>query len=68
MTESIPADRLIGPFLTINPEFCMVIESNGRVIGYACAALDAKNFYRNQERKYLLLMKLPKILSYYFFF
>lgn len=56
MTESIPADRLIGPFLTINPEFCMVIESNGCVIGYACAALDAKHFYRNQERKYLLIM------------
>lgn len=47
--QGIPSDRLIGPFLTINPEFCLVIESNNRIVGYACAAPDAKLFYRNQE-------------------
>lgn len=51
VTESIPADRLVGPFLTLNPEFCMVIESDKRIVGYACAALDATTFYRNQESK-----------------
>lgn len=48
--QTIPADRLVGPFITINPEFCMIIQNvtNG-LIGYACAALDAKAFYRKQE-------------------
>jgi protein O-GlcNAcase/histone acetyltransferase len=48
--QEIPADRLIAPFVTLHPEFCMVVEnSDGVLVGYACAALDAKLFYRNQE-------------------
>jgi protein O-GlcNAcase / histone acetyltransferase len=48
--QEIPADRLIAPFVTLNPEFCMVVEnSNKTLVGYACAALDAKLFYRSQE-------------------
>lgn len=48
--QEIAADRLIAPFITLNPEFCMVIENNEKtLIGYACAALDAKLFYRGQE-------------------
>lgn len=45
----IPADRLVGPFLTLVPEFCMVIEDGRDIVGYACAALDARVFYRNQQ-------------------
>lgn len=51
--QGIPSDRLVGPFLTLVPELCMVIESNGGIVGYACAALDAKVFYRNQEMCWL---------------
>lgn len=48
--QTIPADRLVGPFVTITPELCIVVENaNTELIGYACAALDAKLFYRNQE-------------------
>lgn len=48
--QEIPADRLVAPFVTLNPEFCMVVEnSNKKIVGYACAALDSKQFYRNQE-------------------
>lgn len=49
--QTIPADRLIGPFVTIHPEMCLVVvdDEPSTVIGYACAALDAKLFYRNQE-------------------
>lgn len=48
--QEIPADRLVAPFLTLNPEFCMVVEnSNKTLVGYACAALDSKVFYRGQE-------------------
>ncbi|KAG4073125.1 hypothetical protein HA402_002514 [Bradysia odoriphaga] len=55
--QSIPADRLLGPFLTLNPELCLVMEdSKTDLIGYACAALDAKLFYRNQEMCWLPAM------------
>ena len=48
--KDLPGDRLVGPYITINPELCMVIEnSDYKIIGYACAALDAKVFFRNQE-------------------
>lgn len=47
--QSIPADRLIGPFVTLNPELCLVVEDGAALLGYACAALDAKQFYRSQE-------------------
>lgn len=48
--QTIPADRLVAPFVTLNPEFCMVVEnSNKDLVGYACAALDSKLFYRSQE-------------------
>lgn len=63
--QTIPADRLVGPFLTLTPELCLVVvddgdhdaddvgrpmaDEHGGVIGYACAALDAKEFYRKQE-------------------
>ncbi|XP_026475031.1 LOW QUALITY PROTEIN: protein O-GlcNAcase-like [Ctenocephalides felis] len=40
--QGIPADRLVGPFLTLVPEFCMVIEDGRDIVGYACAALDAR--------------------------
>lgn len=48
--QEIPADRLVAPFVTMNPEFCMVVENSNRtLVGYACAALDSKLFYRSQE-------------------
>lgn len=48
--QEIPADRLVAPFVTLNPEFCMVVEnSNKTLVGYACAALESKHFYRSQE-------------------
>lgn len=48
--QEIPADRLIAPFITLNPEFCMVVENSDKVlVGYACAALDSKRFYQQQE-------------------
>lgn len=48
--QGIPEDRLVGPFLTINPELCVIIEDSvSKIVGYACAAVDAKLFYKNQE-------------------
>lgn len=57
--QSVPADRFIGPFITINPEMCLIVEdSMGSLIGYACAAIDAKLFYRNQEMCWMPAMCL----------
>ncbi|XP_055523311.1 protein O-GlcNAcase [Wyeomyia smithii] len=48
--RNVLGDRYVGPFLTLAPQFCMVIEDNNLgVIGYACAALDTKTFIRNLE-------------------
>jgi len=40
-------DRECGAYLTLCPEYSFVCEnsSNGQVVGYACAAPDAKTFY-----------------------
>ncbi|KAG5671983.1 hypothetical protein PVAND_002147 [Polypedilum vanderplanki] len=69
--QDIAADRLVAPFVTLNPEFCLVVENGKKVlIGYACAALNAKDFYRSQEtlwlpiarEKYpLSLLEMPEI-------
>ncbi|XP_059615750.1 protein O-GlcNAcase-like [Phlebotomus argentipes] len=57
--QGIPADRLVGPFITINPEFCMVMECGSLgLIGYICGALDAKVFYKNQQMCWLPAMCL----------
>ncbi|XP_055381080.1 protein O-GlcNAcase [Condylostylus longicornis] len=48
--SDIFVDREIGAFLTLNPELCMVVQnSENEIIGFACATLDSRIFYRNQE-------------------
>ncbi|XP_053984265.1 protein O-GlcNAcase isoform X2 [Hylaeus volcanicus] len=41
---SAVADRLLGGFLTLSPEMCMVVEDESGIVGYALAALDVKAF------------------------
>uniref|UniRef100_A0A182MJ35 protein O-GlcNAcase n=1 Tax=Anopheles culicifacies TaxID=139723 RepID=A0A182MJ35_9DIPT len=60
------ADRYLGPFLTMAPEFCMVIEDhNAQIVGYACAALDTKTFIRNMEHCWIpeMCLKYPVSLA-----
>ncbi|XP_075214643.1 O-GlcNAcase isoform X2 [Lycorma delicatula] len=40
----LPSDRFLGPFLSFSPELCMVVEDETGIVGYACAALDARQF------------------------
>ncbi|KFB46846.1 AGAP002287-PA-like protein [Anopheles sinensis] len=62
--EQLIADRYLGPFLTMAPEFCMVIEDhNEQLVGYACAALDTKTFIRNMEQCWIPEMCLKYPLS-----
>lgn len=42
------ADSIVGPFVTLHPEFCIVAtDSQHKVVGYAAAALDFNAFSRN---------------------
>lgn len=52
--------RLVGAYLTLSPEFCFVVEDNGNVIGYALAALNAKEFYLKMQVSWL-----PEMCSKY---
>lgn len=62
--QTIPADRLVGPFVTLNPELCLVLHNNdNQLIGYACAALDTKQFYLKQEMCWLPEMREKYPLS-----
>lgn len=54
--QEIASDRLVAPFIILNPELCMMVENLKKcVVGYACAAPDAKHFYRSQEVIYNLI-------------
>ncbi|CAH2059619.1 unnamed protein product, partial [Iphiclides podalirius] len=97
--QSLPADRLVAPFLTLCPELCMVMEDdeacphqdsdgseadgeepdekvdlaaeakiNGvkpEIVGYACAAINAKEFYKKQEIAWIpeMCLKYPQELE-----
>ena len=61
--QEIPADRLVAPFLILNPEFCMVVENDNKsLVGYACAALDATFFYRSQEVSTQLYVEVELVI------
>lgn len=47
--KNLQADRIVGPYLTLHPEFCFVVEDEVGVIGYACASPDYKKFRVKQE-------------------
>ncbi|XP_052863391.1 protein O-GlcNAcase [Anopheles cruzii] len=60
--EQLIADRYLGPFLTMTPELCLVLEDpNGQAVGYACAVLDTQSFLRNMEQCWVpeMCLKYP---------
>ncbi|XP_008547442.1 protein O-GlcNAcase isoform X1 [Microplitis demolitor] len=57
---SAVADRLVGGFLTISPEFCMVVEDDSGLVGYALVALNVKTF--NQK---LSVSWIPELKTKY---
>lgn len=54
--------RLIGGFISLSSEFCFVVEDENGIVGYAMAALDAKQFYKKVELTWIpeLCEKYPK--------
>lgn len=62
--KNVLADRYLGPFLTITPHFCIIVEDNSsEIVGYACAAIDTKTFLRNVEQCWIPEMCLKYPLS-----
>lgn len=57
--------RLVGAFVTFSPEFCFVVEDDDGVIGYALAALNAKQFYQKVKTAWIPEMrtKYPENLA-----
>lgn len=47
--KDIQADKIVGPYLTLHPEFCFVVEDDSGVVGYVCAAPDYKKFRVKME-------------------
>ncbi|XP_029047483.2 protein O-GlcNAcase isoform X2 [Osmia bicornis bicornis] len=61
MASSAVADRLVGGFLTLSPELCMIVEDESGVVGYALAALNVKSHYQKLAASWIpeLRMKYP---------
>ncbi|XP_044726786.1 protein O-GlcNAcase isoform X2 [Chrysoperla carnea] len=69
ITENLPeiyqdlaADRILGPYLVLNPELCMVVEDESGIVGYGCAALDSRKFRTKQSLSWIpeMCLKYPK--------
>lgn len=59
--KDLIADYVIGPFITLQPEFCIVgTDSFGKITGFAAAALDYNTFSRNA-----LICWIPEMCSKY---
>ncbi|XP_076265863.1 O-GlcNAcase isoform X3 [Rhynchophorus ferrugineus] len=63
--KSIHADRIVGPYLILHPEFCFVVEDDSGVVGYVCAAPDYKKFRVKQEIVWIpdMCQKYPEYLA-----
>lgn len=47
--KNLQADRIVGPYITLYPEFCFVVEDDTGIVGYACASPDYKKFRVKME-------------------
>ncbi|KAL1498143.1 hypothetical protein ABEB36_008992 [Hypothenemus hampei] len=63
--RNIYADSIVGPYLTLHPEFVFVVEDDFGIVGYACAAPDYRKFRMKQEIAWIPEMceKYPETLS-----
>lgn len=59
--KDLPADRIIGPYITLHPEFCFVVEDDQGIVGYAGASPDYKKFRIKQELAWIpeMCLKYP---------
>lgn len=50
--------RIVGAFCCISPEFSFVVEDETGIVGYALAALNAKDFYAKLKISWIPEMQL----------
>lgn len=56
--KDLVPDYFVGPFITINPEFCMVAQnSNNTIVGFTCAALDINVITRKTDMCWIPAMR-----------
>lgn len=58
--KDLQADKIVGPYLTLHPEFCFVVEDDSAVVGYVCAAPDYQKFRDKME-----IAWIPKLCQKY---
>lgn len=53
--------RLVGGFLTLSPELCMVVEDENCIVGYAVATLNIKSYNQKMAVSWIpeLRIKYP---------
>lgn len=56
-------NRLVGAFLTVSPELSLIVEEETGIVGYAVAALDARQFYSKVRLTWLpeMCLKYPAL-------
>jgi len=47
------ADKLVGCFLSLSPQYCFVIDDDSGICAYALAALDVKSFYAKHDDEWM---------------
>ncbi|XP_022912633.2 protein O-GlcNAcase isoform X1 [Onthophagus taurus] len=59
--KDLQADKIVGAYLTMHPEFCMVVEDESGIVGYACASPDYKKFRLKVELAWIpeMCLKYP---------
>lgn len=52
---------MVGGYITLSPELCMVVEDENGIVGYALAALNVKSYYQKLSISWIpeLRMKYP---------
>ncbi len=51
-----PPSRFVGPYLTLSPDLCFVLEDALGVCGYMLATLDSQAFYKAYLEEWLPLV------------
>ncbi|XP_023245639.1 protein O-GlcNAcase isoform X3 [Copidosoma floridanum] len=57
-TSSAVADRLVGGFIILSPEICMVVEDEANVVGYALTAIDVRSYNQKLAISWIPEMQL----------
>lgn len=60
--KDLQPDKIVGPYINFHPEFCMVVEDDLGIVGFACAAPDLKKLRIEMEVAWIpeMCMKYPR--------